>query len=70
MPRYLAVAGSIWLASAVAALAQQPEQNVPTDLMLFTLGAVLLVAVLAFAYFLRRRSNRAAAGRALNPNND
>ena len=44
--------------------------NLPTNtaipgLMLFTIGAVLVVAVIAFAVFLRKRSNRDATRRAL-----
>jgi hypothetical protein len=38
-------------------------------LMFFTLGGAALVAVGLFLWFLRKRSNRAAADRALNPNN-
>jgi heme/copper-type cytochrome/quinol oxidase subunit 2 len=38
-------------------------------LMFFTLGAVLLIAIGAFVWFLRKRSNREAAERALDPNN-
>lgn len=57
-----------------AALAQAPPppaevQGEPVStLMFFTLGAALLLAVGAFLWFLRKRSNRAAAERALNPN--
>ena len=57
------------------ALAQQPQaaQPAPTDapvpdLMFFTLGAALIIAVGAFVMFLRTRSNREATNRALNPN--
>ena len=37
------------------------------QLMFFTLGAALLIAIVAMLYFLRRRSNRAAADRVFNP---
>jgi hypothetical protein len=37
-------------------------------LIFFTLGVVLLLAVVGFMAFLRKRSNRQAADRALNPN--
>jgi hypothetical protein len=37
------------------------------ELMFFTLGAGLLIAVVAMLYFLRSRSNRAAANRVFNP---
>lgn len=37
------------------------------QLMFFTLGAGLLIAVVAMMYFLRSRSNRAAADRVFNP---
>jgi hypothetical protein len=45
-------------------------QGVATDtaipsLMFFTLGSVLLIAIVSFALFLRKRSNRDAASRAL-----
>jgi hypothetical protein len=57
------------------ALAQNPPppaevQGEPiSTLMLFTLFGALLVGIGLFAWFLRKRSNRAAADRALNPNN-
>lgn len=37
------------------------------ELMFFTLGAALLIAIVAMLYFLRSRSNRAAADRVFNP---
>lgn len=37
------------------------------QLMFFTLGAALLIAIVAMLYFLRSRSNRAAADRVFNP---
>jgi|tagenome__1003787_1003787.scaffolds.fasta_scaffold20185812_1 hypothetical protein len=57
------------------AIAQQPEQNLPSNtaipsLMLFTLIGALVVALGAFAYFLRKRSNRAAASRAFSSDTD
>lgn len=61
----------IWLAFAWPSVAQQSrDSNLSTDqaipsLMFFTLGAVLLIAVGAFVYFLRKRSNREATERAL-----
>lgn len=57
------------------ALAQSPPppaevQGEPVStLMFFTLGIALVLAIGAFAWFLRKRSNRAAAERALDPNN-
>ncbi len=47
-----------------------PGQGVSTDtailgLMFFTLGGVLIIAIVSFAMFLRKRSNRDAASRAL-----
>jgi heme/copper-type cytochrome/quinol oxidase subunit 2 len=59
-------------ASALAQNAPPPAevQGEPiSTLMLFTLIGGLLIAIGLFAWFLRRRSNRAAADRALNPNN-
>jgi hypothetical protein len=40
-----------------------------SGLMFFTLGIVLLAAVGSFLWFLRKKSNRAAADRVLNPKN-
>ena len=40
-----------------------------SGLMFFTLGIALLIAIGSFAWFLRKRSNRQAADKALNPNN-
>ncbi len=37
------------------------------QLMFFTLGAGLLIAIALMMYFLRKRSNRAAAERVFNP---
>jgi hypothetical protein len=60
---------------ASAALAQSPPppaevQGEPISVLMFvTLGGALLIAVALFVMFLRKRSNRAAADRALNPNN-
>lgn len=59
-------------ASALAQNAPPPAevQGEPiSTLMLFTLVAALIIAIGLFAWFLRKRSNRAAADRALNPNN-
>jgi LPXTG-motif cell wall-anchored protein len=74
----------LWFAATLPAYAQQapgdgapaagtPQPPPGTDemtgqLMFFTLGAGLLVAILLMLYFLRKRSNRAAAGRVFNPN--
>lgn len=61
----------IWTATAIVAQAQQnaapnmSADEVVPSLMFFTLGAVLLIAVGAFVYFLRKRSNRDATARAL-----
>ena len=60
---------------ATSALAQNPPpaaevQGEPISLlMFFTLGGAALIAVGLFLWFLRKRSNRVAADRALNPNN-
>jgi hypothetical protein len=62
---------------SVAAYAQDTNPPAPAAspgepvsmLMFFTLGAVLLIAIGAFAWFLRSRSNRDAADRAMNPDN-
>lgn len=64
---------------ATAALAQDAlAQDAPapaevagepiSTLMFFTIGAALAIAIGAFVFFLRSRSNRAAAERALDPN--
>jgi hypothetical protein len=64
-----------YLVLATSAFAQAPPppaevQGEPVSwLMFFTLGIALLIAVGSFAWFLRKRSNRDAADRALNPNN-
>lgn len=59
------------------AFAQSPTPPAPPEvgagepvstLMFFTLGAGLGIAVVALLWFLRRRSNRDAASKALNPN--
>lgn len=59
--------------SAAAAQTAPPPAEVYgepiSSLMFFTLGAPLVLAVGALFWFLRKRSNRAAADRALNPNN-
>lgn len=72
----------LWLAMAAAAFAQQnpaPDQpatapapppgadQMTGQLMFFTLGAGLLIAIALMMYFLRKRSNRAAAERVFNP---
>ena len=73
----------LWLATAAAAHAQQtvsPAANTPVapppgadqmtgQLMFFTLGAGLLIAIVMLLYFLHRRSNRAAAERVFAPKN-
>ncbi|MDO9383887.1 MAG: hypothetical protein Q7T86_13605 [Hyphomicrobiaceae bacterium] len=62
-------------ASAAEAFAQNapPPAEVAGEpvsyLMFFTLGAALLIAIGSFAWFLRKKSNRDAADRALDPNN-
>jgi hypothetical protein len=63
----------VWPAYQAFAQQTQPAQPAPTDapvpdLMFFTLGAVLIIAIGAFVMFLRKRSNREATDRALNPN--
>lgn len=71
----------LWLAMTATAYAQQSpaDPNAPAtqpppgademtgQLMFFTLGAGLLIAILALLYFLRSRSNRAAAERVFSP---
>lgn len=37
-------------------------------LMFFTIGIVFLIAVASFLYFLRKRPNREAVNRGINPN--
>jgi heme/copper-type cytochrome/quinol oxidase subunit 2 len=62
----LVFATSAWAQEAPAP-AEGPGE--PISLLMFsTLGIVLLVAVALFLWFLRKRSNRAAAERVLNPN--
>ncbi len=62
-------------ATAADALAQNapPPAEVAgepvSSLMFFTLGIVLLLAIGSFVWFLRKRSNREAAERALDPDN-
>lgn len=62
-------------ASAAEALAQAPPPPAEVAgepvsyLMFFTLGAALLLAIGSFVWFLRKKSNREAADRALDPNN-
>lgn len=74
MYKLYVVAGT-YLAFASAALAQAapPPAEVHGEpvsaLMFFTLGVGLLIAVGSLVWFLRKRSNREAADRALNPNN-
>lgn len=65
---------SAFAASAADALAQTPPTaevagEPVSTLMFFTLGAVLLLAIGSFIWFLRKRSNREAADRALDPSN-
>jgi hypothetical protein len=65
---------AISLAFSTAALAQSPPAPAegpgePISLLMFsTLGIALLGAIALFLWFLRKRSNRAAAERVLNPN--
>jgi hypothetical protein len=62
----------MFAASALAQNAPPPAevQGEPiSTLMLFTLVAALIIAIGLFAWFLRKRSNRDAADRALNPKN-
>lgn len=64
-----------YIIAAGSAFAQSPPPPAEvhgeplSSLMFFTLGAALLLAVGGFLWFLRKRSNRDAADRALNPNN-
>lgn len=73
----------LWIAVTLPAYAQQqpadqgPATGAPQppagademtgELMFFTLGAGLLIAILMMVFFLRNRSNRAAADRVFNP---
>jgi hypothetical protein len=69
IPTFVALAVSA--AEAVAQNAPPPAEvdGEPVSwLMFFTLGAVLLLAIGSFMWFLRKKSNRAAADRALDPN--
>jgi ABC-type uncharacterized transport system permease subunit len=69
IPVFLAVT---FATSAFAQNAPAPAevQGEPISLlMFFTLGGAALIAVGLFVWFLRKRSNREAADRALNPNN-
>jgi hypothetical protein len=74
MPKFLQPA-FLYIAMATSAFAQSPPPPAEvagepiSTLMLFTLGAVLLLAIGSLVWFLRKRSNRDAADRALNPNN-
>jgi len=71
----LLLSASALFATALDAVAQNapPPAEVAgepvSSLMFFTLGGVLLIAIGSFAWFLRKRSNRDAADRALDPNN-
>lgn len=71
----LIATASVLAATATSAIAQNapPPAEVAGEpisyLMFFTLGAVLLIAVGSIVWFLRKRSNREAAERALDPNN-
>lgn len=61
-----------YAATALAQDAPPPAevQGEPISmLMFFTLGGAVLIAAGLFMWFLRKRSNRAAADRALNPKN-
>jgi LPXTG-motif cell wall-anchored protein len=72
--RRMTLAVAALAASAANALAQNapPPAEVGgepiSSLMFFTLGAILLLAIGSFVWFLRKKSNRAAADRALDPN--
>lgn len=64
-----AVVAALW---STAAIAQEQTAPVATDtaiptLMFGTIGGVLLVAVVALAYFFRKKSNRDATERVLDP---
>jgi heme/copper-type cytochrome/quinol oxidase subunit 2 len=64
----------LWTSPVFAQDAQPPApaevRGEPiSSLMFFTLGIVLVIAIGSFVWFLRKRSNRAAADRVLNPNN-
>jgi hypothetical protein len=64
---------AVTLAGSALAQNQPPPAEVqgePISVLMFaTLGGAALIAVAMFVWFLRKRSNRAAADRALNPNN-
>jgi hypothetical protein len=65
----------LYLAAAATAAAQSPPPPAEvagepiSTLMLFTLGTALVLGIGGLVWFLRKRSNRDAADRALNPNN-
>jgi hypothetical protein len=66
------IALALTTATALAQNAPPPAEvagEPVSTLMFFTLGAALMLAVGLFAWFLRKKSNRAAAERALDPNN-
>ncbi len=76
MRRFLTVALPS-IAAPIAVFAQDVNPPAPAHaagepismLMLFTLLAGLAIAIVAFVWFLRSRSNRDATDRALNPRN-
>lgn len=55
-------------ATAPAQAPSPGTQEMTGQLMFFTLGAGVLIAIVLLLYFLRKRSNRAAAERVFNPN--
>lgn len=65
----------LYAATFSAAFAQTPPPPAEvagepiSTLMLFTLGTALVLGIGGLLWFLRKRSNRDAADRALNPNN-
>jgi TRAP-type mannitol/chloroaromatic compound transport system permease small subunit len=64
----------VLLTAAAYAQEQPQQQNLPTDtaipgLMFFTIGAALLIGVVMMLSFLRKRSNREAMDKAINPKN-
>lgn len=65
------VLASLWSTAALAQNAPPPAEVAGepiSTLMFFTFGAALAIAIGALLFFLRSRSNRAAAERALDPN--
>ena len=66
---YLPTAALLLLPDAAHAQEKLPDNTAIPSLMFFTLGAVLLVAIALLVSFMRKRSNREAMDKVLNPKN-